>query len=293
MNKVNGSMEDVFKSDPNETPEAKPEQIQQTQETQQTDTGAFKWSQYGLDPRYDRVSPEQIARELLHHTKMSGRQAQELGDARKKVADYEAKMAEFQKVAGVTPKQETKDWDEIKTQQFMKLIDEGRVPEALDLALAERLKPKFDTEDFSKAVDSRVQEHLNKFYGWQQEQTVASDPDYPQFSEYINIELKNPDRFGESRPPTELLALAKLVVENKPLADLTYMNMKEFPNMSFDKAKQYANWALVAQANADEKKNQHKAMVGKLDGVGRPKGTVQQTTGDEKIMSMDDAFASD
>ena len=287
MSTMNEAFDEEVKSESVESqPEPKPE-------PEPAEPKSSKWSDYGLDPRYDTLPQEQIAREIAFHNKVIGRQGQELGEYRKKVAEYEAKLQRFMEAADrpASKPDAGNGWDEIKNAQFMKMIDDGKVPEALQLAIGERLKPNWKDEELTKAVDQRVQEHLRQFYGWQREQSIASDPDYPKFAEYIAT-LKGEEYLGSQRDPKELLDLSKLVVENKSLADITYMNMKNYPNMSFSDAKKFASLTLGSSVAGEQKKNDFKQTVGQLNGVTKPKGNSSNASTEPQFKTMEEAFAS-
>jgi len=254
----------------------------------------FTPSKYGLDARYDTLKPDQFAKEIQFRNQTFGKQTQELGELRRKTQEYEQKLAKFMEAADkpIEMAKASKGLDEFAKEKFYKLLEQGRPDEALEIVLADKLKPKFDGEDFQKAVDARVQEHLNKYNTYASEESIKRDPDYPAYSDYMDV-LKQPEHFGGNRRPEELLAFSKLVSENKPMADITYDYMKRYPNMNFDDAKKFAGLTLNNGTVTEQKKDQLKKQLDKLEGVSPAKGGSKPSGAEGKITSMDDAFNVD
>lgn len=116
-----------------------------------------------------------------------------------------------------------------------------------------------------------------------------SDPDYEKFAEYIEV-LKSPDNLGEARSPKEMLSLAKLVAENKPLADLTYMNLKKYPQMPFEDCRKFANLTINASSQADKTRTDLTKQVKSLQNAA-PSGGMTKMSEKPKIDSMEQAFS--
>jgi len=252
----------------------------------------FTPSKFGLDERYDKLPPDQFAKEIQFRNQTYGRQSQELGELRRKHQDAEARLAKFMEAADKqpeTPKQ-VNELDEFTKDKYYKLLEQGRPDEATRLVLGDSLKPKYDSEDFQKAVDDRVQEHLSQYYTYTAEEGIKRDPDYPKYSEYIEL-LKTPEHFGNQRNPSELMEFSRLAETNKSLADLTYHNMKRYPSMSFDDAKKFAGLTMGSGKANEEKKDKFKKELNKLDGVSPSKGSADKAVESEQYDSMDEAFA--
>lgn len=271
--------------------------FEQTVEEGQQAADANPWSgftpsKFGLDSRYDKMSPEQFAKEYQFRNQTFGRQSQELGELRRKTQEYEAKLSRFMEAADkpVEMKKASQGMDELTKENFYKLLERGEPDKAFDLMLKDKLTPRYDEdESFQKAVDARVQEHLSKYYNYTMEEGLRQDPDYPKYSDYIEL-LSQEDHFGGQRNPKELLKFAKLVDENKPLADLTYHNMRKYKDMPFDEAKQYAMAMMNSQSATHQKQEAIAKQVKSLSGVSPATGSAQQASQTETIKSMDDAF---
>jgi hypothetical protein len=267
------------------------EKNEQPVETPANPWDGFTPSKYGLEERYDKLSPEQFAKEIQFRNQTAGRHSQEIGELRRRNKEYEEKLARFMEAADkpVETRQQVDDLDEYTKEKYYKLLELGKPREATKLVLGDMLKPKYDSEDFHKAVDERVKEHLGQYYAYTSEESIKRDPDYPEHAEYIDL-LKEENHFGNTRRPEELLNFSKLVKENKSLADLTYHNMKQYPSMSFDDSLKFASLTLNASSLNDKKKADYQAQVKKLDGVTPPAGNTVPGNTEEKIESMDDAF---
>jgi hypothetical protein len=180
------------------------------------------------------------------------------------------------------------DMDDIQLQQFYALIEKNP-RKAIRFALGDNFgKPNFEDEKFLEAVDGRVRESLKQYHGYIEESSAMSDPDYERFAEYIET-LKSPENLGETRSPKEMLSLSKLVVENKPLADLTYMNLKKYPQMPFEDCRKFANLTMTASSQSDKTKADLAKQVKSLQNAA-PGGGVSKTSEKPKIDSMEQAF---
>lgn len=252
------------------------------------------WKSVGLD-RYDGLPVEQIAKEVSFQFKTAGKHASEIGQLRKDLQERDRKLQDLERVIGT--KQAAKvddaveDMDEIQLQQFYALIEKNP-RKAIRFALGDNFgKPNFEDEKFQEVVDNRVREALKQYHGYIEESSAMSDPDYERFAEYIET-LKSPENLGETRSPKEMLSLSKLVVENKPLADLTYMNLKKYPQMPFEECKKFANLTLNASSQADKAKTSLTNQIKNLQNAA-PGGGVSKTSEKPNIKTMDEAFAAD
>ena len=249
----------------------------------------FTPSKFGLDKRYDTLNPEQFAKEIKYRNETYGRQSQELGELRRKSREYEEKLKRFMEAADKPVEQpQSQGPDEFTIKQFYDLMEKGQPNQALDLLLKDRLNPKFDGEDFQKAVDQRVQDHLNQYYTYTNEEKIKSDPDYPIYANYIEV-LKSPEHFGGHRRPSELLEFSKMAAENKTLADLVYSNMKRYPDMPIEDAKKFANLTLNHSSTESGKKEEFKKTVNKLNDLA-PTTSPAKASEVAKIGNMEDAF---
>jgi len=280
--------EEIIEEIIEETPEDTVEEAVETPiETNPWD--GFTPSKLGLEERYDKIGPEQFAKEIKFRNESYGRQSQELGDLRRKAKEDAEKLRRFMEAAD-KPAEKPADNspDEYAIKQFYDMMENGKPSQALDLLLKDRMSPKFDSDDFKTAVQSIMQENLNQYHAYQVEENVRRDPDYPQYSGYIDT-LRSEEHFGNTRRPEELLSFSKLVQENKGLADIVYSNMKQYPAMSFDDAKKFANLSLNHSSTEEGKREDYKNTVKKLESVA-PTSNAQKSSEKENIGSMDDAF---
>lgn len=264
------------------------------EEPQANPWSEFAPSKFGLDERYDSMSPDQFAREIKYRNEVYGRQANELGEMRRQYQEAQEKLKRFMEAADKpVEKQPEQDGitDEIITQQFYQLMEKGQPQKALELLLKDRMTPKFDDEAFQKAVDERVREHLNQFQQHTAEESIKGDPDYPMYRGYIDI-LRQDEHLGNTRKPAELLAFSKLNAENNALGNLVYSNMKQYPTMSFDDAKKFAELTLNSSSTEQAKKDSYRKTVQKINDTA-PANSAAKSSQAEQINSMDDAFDVD
>ena len=250
----------------------------------------FVPSKTGMDSRYDTMNPDQFAREFKHHNETYGKQSQELGELRRQSKVYQEKIKRFMEAADkpIQEPAQVEGLDDFTKQQFYDMMEKGNPQKAIDLLIGDRFNPKYDGDDFKSAVQSIMQDNFNQYHAYQSEEQIRSDPDYPQYSGYIDT-LRTDEHFGSSRRPEELLSFAKLVQENKPLADVVYSNMRRYPAMSVDDAKKFANLSMNHSATEQGKRDDYKKTVDKLDSVA-PASAAAKASQNDKISSMEDAF---
>jgi len=269
-----------------------PTQDLQAEPAQPENIPTIPWSKYGLDSRYDKMNPEQFAKEFSYRNETFGRQANELGELRRKHQEAEQKLKRFMEAADKPIEQpQSNEPDEMLIEQFYKLMEKGQPHKALDLLMKDKLSPKYDKDEaFQRHVQQLIQQELSQYHQYNVEQSVASDPDYYKYQDYIGL-LRSEDHFGNNRSPKELMEFSRLVEENKPLADLTYSNMKSYPNMSFDDAKKFANLTLSHSDIEAKKKTEYVKQVKSLNSVTPPSAGSKKASEKEEYLTMDEAFA--
>ncbi len=240
-----------------------------------------------MDERFDGMSREEIAADIQHRNTVHGRQAGELGQLRKDLATATEQLAGVKKAADLPV--------EVKAEvQKMSEAELGRWLEDLQTdpraAIQSLLGDKFgrrSEDDMNALIDKRVDEGLQGYHGYTEEQAMRADPDYPVFASYIEG-LQDPKYFGNTRSPTELLDFARLQAADKDAADALYPVMKQFPSVPMKECVHMVNGRPKATVDAEKIRKQ----VNSLSGV-TTTSAAQKRSSSEKIPDMDAAFDLD
>ena len=251
-------------------------------------TAGIDWASHGF-PDLVGKSPDEVKNYFQFTNRRYGAQANELGQLRKQVEEYEKLK---QQIAGQKPKPEkaTEELSEVEMALFANKFNENPLA-----AMREFLLPKM-TESLRDQILSHVKEEFGPVLEGQaqnlakeQEFTafVKENPDYLQYQDVMK-QLMTPDYIGEDAPFEEVYKLAKLTKEEPSL----------FPNICglmrrgipFDEAKDYASLKQNASASADAKREQIKKEVASI-AVGTKRTAAKQVTSEPEIKTMDDAFA--
>ncbi len=261
---------------------AKAEQAETTEEVKDK-----TWAELGLNERFDGMSREEIASDILHRNTVHARQADEVGQLRKDLANAEQKIAGVKKAADLPTevKAEVKKMSEAELARWLEDLQTD--PHTAVRSLLGDSYGRRSEEELAELVDKRVNEGLQGYHGYTQDQRAMDDPDYQVAAPYIEY-LQSEDQFGNTRPAMELLELWRLVMTDKPTADVVYDTMKRFPGVPMKNCIHMVNGRPKAAVDADKIRKQ----VKNLSGGGLPSGSKKVST-TEKIDDMDTAFDLD
>lgn len=251
------------------------------------------WKDFGIDG-WDNKPREQIAKEIKFQRQVYGRQQSELGNLRKEHAHLQAKMAEFEKLAGATGKtdqvqQAVEEMSESEKIAFFKELEDGSPRKALRMALGDLGIPK--REDLDQMIQEAIHKELGQYHDWNEEQSVfSSRPEYGAHKEYVDWlrDPKNPEGFGMDRSRSECLDLVLLGEKNEPLAGIVYEYMRN-TKWPFAVCKQKAEIEMTASQRAREDIEKVKEEITgeqKMTGTGNKK-----SDSSKRARTMDEAFA--
>ena len=253
-----------------------------------------KWADYGLE-QFDGLKRKDIAEQIKYTQQLYGRQSNEYGSMKKKLAEYEERLAKFQQIAnpnasaGATTQQAADAFPEMTKGQLEDFYQQFELNPAK--AIHDLLKDKMgrrSDEDITKLVNERINESLWRYHQYNESQQVASDPDYNKHQAYIDL-LKEPENLGTTRSAKDLLEFSRLHEQNKALANLVYDRIKRYPQMPFTEAKEWAEMKLRQGEVISDKVKQIKGQVDGIQG-GSLGGTAAKGSAGENIETLDDAF---
>lgn len=263
--------------DPEPDPEPKP-----------ADPPAEKtWAELGMHERYDGMSREEIAADILHRNTIHGRQGTELGQAKKDLAAALEQLQGVKKAADlpVEVKQEVKKMSEGELARWLEDLQSD--PHAAIRGLLGDSFGRRSEEDLAEIIDKRVDEGLQGYHGYTEEQTAMRDPDYQACAGYIKT-LQGEEHFGNTRSAMELLDFARMALTNKDSADAVYDVMKRFPSVPMKDCVHMINGRPKGTVSAD---NIRKEVDG-LAGGGMPPGS-KKASQNEDVKDMHSAFHPD
>ena len=245
------------------------------------------WAELGMHERYDSMTREQIAADILHGNTVHGRQAEEVGQLRKQLAAVEEQFAGVKKAADlpVEVKQEVKKMSEAELGRWLEDLQTDPHM-AIQSILGDNYGRRTE-EELSKLIDERINDGLQGYHGYTEDQAAMADPDYRLLAGYIET-LKGQDHFGNTRPTMELLELGRLVHTDKESADAVYDAMKRFPGVPMQDCIHMINGRPKNNVSADKIRKEVKGLAG----GGLPGGAKKRST-TEKIEDMDAAFDID
>lgn len=274
--------------------ELTPEQIKaaaaesETTETEVAEEVKEKtWAQLGMHERYDGMSRQEIATDILHRNTVHGRQTGEVGQLRKDLAAAQEQLAGVKKAADlpVEVKAEVQKMSEAELSRWLEdLQTDPRA--AIQSLLGDNFGRRSD-DDMNAIIDKRVDEGLQGYHGFTQDEAAKSDVDYPIYADYIEG-LQRPEHFGNTRSPRELLDFARLYDADKDAANAVYDAMKRFPRVPIKDCVHMVNGRPKAEVSADKIRQQ----VNELSGVTKTSGS-HKASATPNIKSMDDAFDGD
>ncbi len=273
-------------------------EVEQKQDVVEQDKD--EWTKAGM-PEFSGKSPDDIAKILKqryaedeHRRQVLGRQAQELGEIRKRMDEFEqARTAPEQaqkKDVTITPlsEQELDDFNELWAQHpgaALQKYASNVFKEIVQQALSEQLAGNGAIGQHIRRNTEAVQQEI----AWNN--LCAKAPDAPQYIPKMRV-LDDPQNLGQqARSTDELYALAKLHDEDKPLYEAVYVLCKKHPTLSVEEAKRFASQQVHGQEAAEAKKRQLAAKVQKVDIANNT--AVGRKAAQEKVMTIDEAFDED
>ncbi len=255
------------------------------------ETSEKTWQDYGVD-RWDGLSKEQIAREVLHGRSVSGRQADEVGGLRKERDKALSQLNSVKSAAGVEQKVEQKvaDMDEFEKERFFKQLEANPSKAIRELVKdGMGIVPK---EDIQKLVQDGINEALRDYDGYSQVSGVQrTRPEYIEHEPYIEV-LAKAENFGNTRSYEDMLDFSILQKSNTTLGNAVFDLMKRHPSMPFNECKEIAELRMGAKTTNEDNKDNLRQTVKGIEG-GVKKGAKKKGSETEKIMTMDDAFGPD
>jgi len=245
------------------------------------------WAEYGLDERFNGMSREQIAADILHRNTVYGRQGTELGQAKKDLAAAQEQLNGVKKAAdlSVEVKQEVQKMSEGQLARWLEDLQTD--PHAAIRGLLGDSYGRRSEDELNELMDKRINEGLEGYHGYTEEQAAMADPDYQSCAGYIK-QLQGQEHFGNTRPTMELLEFARLAITNKTAADPLYDVMKRFPGVPMKECIHMINGRPKAEVSA----NKIRKEVESLAGGGMPSGS-KKASETPVIKTMDDAFDVD
>ncbi len=243
-----------------------------------------KWSELGLDERFDTMSREDIATDIQYRNTVYGRQGGELGQLRKDLAAATEQLAGIKKAADLPAevKAEVQKMSEAELTRWFEDLQTD--PHAAIRSLLGDNFGRRSEDDMNALIDKRVDEGLQGYHGYTEDQVVRADPDYPVFAQYIEG-LQDPKYFGNTRSPRELLDFARLFHADRDAANDVYDAMKRYPTVAMKDCLHMVNGRPKAEVDANKIRQQVKGLAG----GGLPPGSHKAST-TPTIKNMDDAF---
>ena len=116
-------------------------------------------------------------------------------------------------------------------------------------------------EELSEIIDKRVNEGLEGYHGYTEEQAAMADPDYPVFAKYIE-QLQRPENFGNTRSPREMLDFARLFHTDREAADNVYDVMKRFPSVPMKNCVHMINGRPKSKVDPEKIRKEVKGLAG-------------------------------
>lgn len=245
------------------------------------------WAESGLNERYDSMSREQIAGDIKQRNTAFGNLTNDNETLRRQVAELETKGNKVREAADL-PAEVKSEVKKMSEEELRRWLDDLQTdPHAAIRSLLGDSFGRRSDDDLSKFIDKRVNEGLNDYHGYTEEQAVRADPDYPVFANYIEG-LQDPKYFGDTRSPRELLDFARLFHTDREAANAVYGVMKRFPSVPMKDCVRMVNGTPKAAVDADKIREQ----VKDLAGGGLPPGS-NKVSSSEKIEDMHTAFHPD
>jgi len=236
------------------------------------------WSEYGLPEDFNTMKRDAMAQRVkaaLFREKQWGEQGNAIGDLRKRNQELESLMRK-----GLGEEKPAEEQLEALGPEDKKYLD----------FIKPHLGIRTD-EQVQEMVSKITNEILQQYDDYNHETRYKeSNQDWSEYDGYVNL-LKSDEHFGQSRSYGERQKFARLVNENKAVADVAYGEMKAHPTMSFERAKKIAELELGAQKASEETEGNLTAQVSKV--APTKAGGKSQKSASEKISSMDDAFDVD
>ncbi len=250
------------------------------------------WADLGID-RYDGLSREQIAREILHDRQVSGRQGGELGDLRKERDALQEKISQIGNVTNPEKKaveKEVAQMDEYELERFFAEINKD--PRKAISGLLKGHMGVVDKESIEKMIGEAIDQSFNSYDKYNQTKSVQrSRPEHVEHEEYIEF-ISKPEYLGDKRSYEDKLEFAILHKENKELADVVY-DLLARTNMSFADAREYGELRMQSKGVSEADKDKLRETIKKV-GPATPGGPKPvKVSQEEKIETMDDAFGPD
>lgn len=246
-----------------------------------------KWSELGLSEDFDsmdRNSMAQRVKQALFREKQWGSQGREIGGYKKRIKELEDSMRSS---LGEKPAEElVSDIGKGELETFYRDFETNPRKAMLDL-----IKPHLglrSDEQLKKMVSGITNEILSQYDDYNSEARYKeTNQDWSENEEYVKV-LAKEENFGDTRSYSERQKFAKLVNENKAVADLTYNYMKCHPTMNFEEAKKIADYQLGAQAATQKVEEGIEKQVNKVKSV--VAGGKTQKSATETIDDFDKAF---
>ncbi len=245
------------------------------------------YAELGLDARYDSMTREQIAEDIKHRAGVFSRHEHEMGQLRTKSANMEEQIANFKKAADlpVEVKAEVQKMSEAELSRWLEDLQTD--PRAAIQSLLGDNFGRRSEEDLTEIIRKQVDEGLQGYHGFTQDEAARADVDYPIYAEYIEG-LQRPEHFGNTRSPRELLDFARLYDADKDAANAVYDAMKRYPTVAMKDCVRMVNGTPKAAVSADKIRQQVKGLAG----GGLPPGSNKASTSGT-VKTMDDAFDGD
>ncbi|MFA5163822.1 MAG: hypothetical protein WC441_04895 [Patescibacteria group bacterium] len=255
-----------------------------------TQEPSVDWSKYGLS-NLSGKSPEEIANFLKYQNRIYGKQQNEIGEMRKKLAEFESK-SQMTSPQSTEVKAQMADMDELELAYFAEAFNKNP-RSALNKLLKDSILPELMPEIFKQVkekydpVIKETSESLavkNEFVSFTREH-----PDYRQYEDVMK-ELMTDAYLGDKFEFNEVYKLAVMADKEQSLFNETCKLMKR--GLLFDEAKDYASLRKNAIPSAQAKIDQIKKDVTQA-AMGGKRTTTKQAASESKSMTMDDAFGSD
>lgn len=245
------------------------------------------YAELGLNERYDSMTREQLAEDIKSRNTSFGHQTEVVGQLREQLQTYEEQLAGVKKAADL-PAEVKAAAKKMSPQELDRWLQDLQTdPHAAIRGLLGDNFGRRSDDELSKLIEKQVNEGLQGYHGYTEEQAVRADPDYPVFANYIEY-LQKPEHFGNTRSPRELLEFGRLITADKEAGNAVYDAMKRFPGVPMKECIHMVNGRPKANVDADKIRRE----VDGLAGGGLPGGSKTRSKV-EKIEGMHDAFHPD
>lgn len=279
-----------------ETADADTAKVKETAEESEAETKEQLWSELGLE-RYDGMTKEQIAKDILWLRRISNRQAQEVGKLRKLKVEHSAvEKAEKEVAEKVDPLDLISDLTPTQLADFNELYEQNPTRAILKYGgdyiktmVADGIKNVLGTD-----VKKVVEESLS-----QKEEDLAyklfkqNHPDDAEEQLPMMEVLDSPEHLGgQHRDYEELFQLSKLAANKDPIYGAVYGIIKKHPTVSLDEAKIFAKQQSTSKTNAAARRQTIKQEVGAIDTVNTATTKNKVAAKVKQFNTIDQAFES-